>query len=61
VPATWTPRPTPTPQAAATAVTGDTGDRELIAYGAVALAAIIVLVWLRLRQGSDMDRGGTKS
>jgi len=61
VPATWTPRPTPTPQAAATVVTGDTGDRELIAYGAVALAAIIVLVWLRLRQGSDMDRGGTKS
>ncbi|MGC9360034.1 MAG: hypothetical protein ACP5G7_06620 [Anaerolineae bacterium] len=57
-PATATPRPTLLPQATAATGAGGGGSRELLAYGAAAIGAIVVLVWLRARQGGETDGDG---
>jgi len=52
-PATATPRPTLVQQATPSTSAATDGRRELLAYGAAAIGAILVLIWLRARQGGQ--------
>jgi hypothetical protein len=60
-PATATTLPTLLPQATSAQNTGIGADRELLAYGAAAIGAILLLVWLRARKTDDTNGEDSES